>query len=110
VDDDVAVRVEVEALLPDRRADQGEWPVRGVEPLAQLRGPRRRFAIGTFTAAFLVAPRDEQEVAGAPLDGAHPRKEGVGERVSDSTQPELVTRFPSSEQFDDLKRSPALSV
>ena len=40
VDDDVAVGVEVEALLPDRGADQDERPVRRVEPLAQLRRAR----------------------------------------------------------------------
>src|SRR4051794_9170594 len=36
VDDDVAVGVEVESLLPDRGADEDERPIRGVEPLAQL--------------------------------------------------------------------------
>ena len=55
VDDDVAVGVEVEPFLPDRRADQDERPIRRVEPLAQLRGSRGGLAVGPFTAAFLVA-------------------------------------------------------
>ena len=98
VDDDVAVGVEVEAFLPDRRADQDEWPIRGVEPLAQLRGSRGGLAVGAFTAAFLVAKAHSERgvkplslgsnrVLGhfevAVVDPRRPQRESPDHRVGD---------------------------
>ena len=54
VHDDVAVRMEVEALLADGRADEGERPERRVEGLTQLRSPRGLLA-GCTVAALIVA-------------------------------------------------------
>jgi hypothetical protein len=59
-------------------------------------------AAGPSLFGLAERPRDEQEVAGAPLDGAHPREQRVGERVPDRAEPELVARLGPPEQLDDL--------
>lgn len=55
-------------------------------------------------------PRDEQEVACAPLDRAHAREHGLGERVADRAEPEFVAGLGTAKQLDDLERAPALGV
>ena len=63
-------------------------------------------------------PGNEQEVASAPLDGAHPGKERVCKRVPDSAEPELVTclrrvraaRRPAARACAQRRRNPARSV
>lgn len=62
MDDGVAVGVEAEPLLPDRRGGEYEGPERGVEGPAELLGP----VVGLLLGAGVTEPGEGREKRGRP--------------------------------------------